>query len=45
VRRVHHRLPAGMRRSEPTLIARLLYCEESTIRREIAASWRNGEEP
>ena len=36
----HGRLPESLRAYEPTLIARLLYTEESRIREEIAASWR-----
>ncbi|HKP12670.1 MAG TPA: hypothetical protein VJZ91_11185, partial [Blastocatellia bacterium] len=38
--RAHGRLPERVRAHEPTLIARLLYAEESRIREEIAASWR-----
>jgi hypothetical protein len=40
--RAHGRLPELLRTHEPTLIARLLYAEESQIREEIADSWRDG---
>jgi hypothetical protein len=35
-------LPAAVAMSEPTLIARLLHSEPAAIRKEIAASWRDG---
>jgi hypothetical protein len=41
VRRAHHGLPESLRGCEPTLIMRMLCSSEETIRREIAASWRN----
>lgn len=38
--RAHGKLPDSLRAREPTLISRLLMSDETTIRREIFASWR-----
>ena len=40
--RAHGQLPESLRSREPTLISRLLSSDETTIRREISASWREG---
>jgi hypothetical protein len=39
------KLPETLRSREPTLISRLLMSDEATIRREIAASWREEAQP